>query len=210
MHTTTTSMPSLLNIFLLSIISIFSSSLATTVGNFDSRLNNHTAGIAAMGSISSRWEPGLPVSTSLEPRLAFNSCTPDMNRWTMCQLDYIEKSSWGHWGMVILYDNWCRRIGYNSHVDRKWLAGRWSLSSELPMYVDFKITKKWTGTMDKGVEIWYHTYHTQPFIKMTYPWWSDRLWRGRLQSIADPGQVYDAFVVPFQCHGGPNEKDKDW
>ncbi|KAH7361041.1 hypothetical protein BKA65DRAFT_474158 [Rhexocercosporidium sp. MPI-PUGE-AT-0058] len=177
---------------LLSLTSMVNSAPATTTNHYDSGYANQTADVA---SIQARWEPGQKVTTILEPgdtvgglghpgpwELALDTCAPNTADWTMCTVTYIEKSTWGGWGVVMLYDNWCNRIGYNDHVARNWLSSFWSLSSALRMYVDIKITNAWTDSMNKGVEVSYHKYHSEPFVKNPYPQWNNYLWKDRIPS----------------------------
>ncbi|XMA08707.1 hypothetical protein WAI453_001498 [Rhynchosporium graminicola] len=104
----------------LSIISIASSAPATTLDHFDSGHENHTADITSMKSVSARWQPGEFFLTVLEAgethignghlasqQFSLVTCKPNKILGVMCQLAYIEKSDWGGWGIILLYDNLC-------------------------------------------------------------------------------------------------------
>ncbi|KAH9213146.1 hypothetical protein DL95DRAFT_463237 [Leptodontidium sp. 2 PMI_412] len=156
----------LLTLLLLSLTSVVNSAPASTIGHLDSGYANHTADVA---SIQARWVPGEKVTTILElgdttgglghpgpMQLAIDTCAPNTGDWTMCTVVYNEKSTRERWGVVMLYDNWCNRIGHNDHVARNWLSSTYSLSLALRMYVNIMITNAWTDSMSKSVVISYH------------------------------------------------------
>ncbi|PVH82317.1 hypothetical protein DL98DRAFT_530412 [Cadophora sp. DSE1049] len=134
----------------------------------------------------------------LEDGVKFETCAPNKADPTMCTLAYVERSTWGGWGGVWLYDNECNWLGENHHVARNWLAGRWSLASKLPWFVDIKITNQWVPKDTEGVEIWYRSYWFAPFYIPIYQF-SRFCYRATL-ATREHLAVYAVFRAPFHCY----------
>ncbi|PVH82319.1 hypothetical protein DL98DRAFT_530414 [Cadophora sp. DSE1049] len=197
-----------LSFYLLTLTSVVLSAPSAPLTDIDSGYANYTTDVAAIQRRDTNWVPGEKVVELWEGTIPVTVCNPNNADWTMCRVNYYEKSTWGGWGVVDLYDNKCNRIGRNDHVARNWLDHRWSLSSQLRMYVDIKVTHAWTDYLDKGIEIWYHKYHAEPFVKNPYPQWNMWLWKGRIFS-KELGQIYSVFGTPFKCQGDPDWYEND-
>ncbi|KAH7417688.1 hypothetical protein BKA64DRAFT_740153 [Cadophora sp. MPI-SDFR-AT-0126] len=135
--------------------------------NFNATSNDHTSLLARRTETVVDGD-GNHIIIFLEDGVKFETCAPNKADPTMCTLAYVERSTWGGWGGVWLYDNECNWLGENHHVARNWLAGRWGLTSKLPWVVDIKITNQWVPKDTVGVEIWYGSHWFAPFYIPIY------------------------------------------
>lgn len=108
----------ILTLLLLYLTSIVLSAPLTSLTEVDSGYANFTADVAAMQRRDANWKPGETVVEMWEGTIPVTVCVPNNGDWTMCLVNYYEKSTWGGWGVVDLYDNKCNRIGRNDHVAR--------------------------------------------------------------------------------------------
>ncbi|KAH7361040.1 hypothetical protein BKA65DRAFT_474157 [Rhexocercosporidium sp. MPI-PUGE-AT-0058] len=85
---------------------------------FTSGFTNHTTEIASGLSSRDTWRPGQYRSVELEPGLKFQICCPNPDDANMCYVSFVEKSTWGAWAVMWVYDNMCNQLGYSEHVAR--------------------------------------------------------------------------------------------
>ncbi|KAH7361038.1 hypothetical protein BKA65DRAFT_474155 [Rhexocercosporidium sp. MPI-PUGE-AT-0058] len=163
---------------------------------------NHTADLATiLPSRSATWQPGEEVVVTIEDGPFFpvvaTTCKPNVWDKEMCTVAYVEKSRWNGWAVMWVYDNQCNLVGYNDHVARNWLAARWSFATSRPMYVDVRIANWWDQTHADGIDIWYGSFHTEPFLHPIKKW-KPYLW-GALFPVNENGQVAVAWRAPIVC-----------
>ncbi|CZT53365.1 uncharacterized protein RSE6_14868 [Rhynchosporium secalis] len=167
--------------------------------NSASDISGTSAILAPLNSTTTTWVPGEPQSIFIEMGtrdIYYTSCVPKSDDRSMCIVTFLQSNDDGR-GYMWVYDNMCREVG-NKRVTRAELADRYSMSSELPMFVDINIDRKWSPYNKSGVKLWYGShYNKNPLNKAT------QHWPGQTDSIVLqsnwPGRLWYAFRAPFLC-----------
>ncbi|KAL5326414.1 hypothetical protein ACEPPN_004099 [Leptodophora sp. 'Broadleaf-Isolate-01'] len=150
---------------------------------------NHTTEITTiLSSRSTTWQPGEEVTVTIEDgpffKVVTTTCKPNVWDKEMCTVAYVEKSRWNGWAVLWVYDN-------------QWLAARWSFATSRPMYVDIRTANWWDQNHANGIDIWYGSFHTEPFAHPIKKW-RPYLWGG-LFPVNENGQVAVAWRAPIVC-----------
>ncbi|CZT09100.1 uncharacterized protein RCO7_11417 [Rhynchosporium graminicola] len=158
--------------------------------NSASDISGTSAILAPLNSTTTTWVPGEPQSIFIEMGardIYYTFCVPKSDDRSMCIVTFLQSNDDGR-GYMWVYDNMCREVG-NKRVTRAEMADRYSMSSELPMFVDVNIDRKWSPYNKSGVKLWYGShYNKNPLNKATQHWpaqtdsivlqsnWPGRLW----------------------------------
>ncbi|KAG4431348.1 hypothetical protein IFR05_013162 [Cadophora sp. M221] len=195
----------LLTLLLLALISsVVSAPAASSNFILDENLNHAARDTTAISTILSHrdnaWVPGEPRVIFIEsgPRnIYYKSCEPNRGDQYQCTVSFVQSSAADYTYMWI-YDHECNQIGFNVHVPRSELADRFSMSSQLPNYVDVNIERGWNPTHPSGVKVWYGAfYNSEPFL-LPPQQWLPQLNRDIFESN-QAGRYWWVFRIPFLC-----------
>ncbi|KAG4431347.1 hypothetical protein IFR05_013161 [Cadophora sp. M221] len=180
---------------------------ADSISNITSIYQRESTSAFVTKTVASPNGDGNHIIITLEPGVNFETCAPNKKMPSMCTLTYVEKSTWGGWGELWVYDNECNWMGANDHVARNWLAARWSLASKLRWFVDIRITNAWTEKQTKGVEIWYGNHYLEPFYRplfkySAYVYLAQYASKTKGDIYAVPGQRVTTILEPGDTEGG--------
>ncbi|CZT53367.1 uncharacterized protein RSE6_14870 [Rhynchosporium secalis] len=137
------------------------------------------------------------IFVTLETEVTIPSCVPNIKEESMCTFVYAQKSTWKDWGKIWVYDNECYLMGESNYVAREWLASRWSFASKLRYFADIKIPRSWAVEKLMGLEIWYGSHYSQPFVYTEYTT-QELLYRNRIASKTS-NETYMVARAPFNC-----------